>query len=468
MKKIFTIFIVVVVVVILAAAALPYWFGMQAEDAHNAMLQKISEGGELTITNSSFQRGWFESTADATFAITDLPGASLSVLHRVSHGPLPLDEDFQPMPLLARLKSQISISLPGGVVKLPPMNGKTTVYLAGNSVTRLEMEPYKKAAPKAGETEPFELEWKGLNGEFALSADYKNIKGDMNAPLLQFAFKNGSFSMNKLQLSIDTQESASGLDTGSMAFGVDKFSMDDKTKGEQINIEGLRLSTSTQEAAGNVNSTLTFQFRGLEAGGSRQGAGQIGMQLRKLDVATLVKFQKEVRELRKQKLPPEQVNMMVMGKTMELLGQLAKKSPELEITRLSFKAEDGEVTGRAKFVLDGSQLDVSGNPMLMLKALSGEGEINLPDSIVRLLAEPDVRRDIEALKSSGKLSEKEIAKLTPKRLAAITTQALRDLPQYKDNVITRLRLVKDGPNYRIVAALKDGQLRVNNEPLQLP
>lgn len=468
MKKIFTFFIVVVVVVILAAAALPYWFGMQAEDAHNAMLQKITEGGELTITNSSFQRGWFESTADATFAITDLPGASLSVLHRVSHGPLPLDEDFQPMPLLARLKSQISISLPGGVVKLPPMNGKTTVYLAGNSVTRLEMEPYKKPAPKAGEAEPFELEWKGLSGEFALSADYKNLKGEMNAPALQFAFKNGSFSMNKLQLSMDTQESASGLDTGSMTFGVDKLSMDDKTKAEKISIDGLRLSTSTQEAAGNVNSTLTFQFRGLEAGGSKQGAGQIGMQLRKLDVATLVKFQKEVRELRKQKLPPEQVNMMVLGKTMELLGQLAKKSPELEITKLSFKAEDGEVTGRAKFVLDGSQLDVSGNPMLMLKALSGEGEINLPDSIVRLLAEPDVRRDIEALKSSGKLSEKEVAKLTPKRLAAITTEALRDLPQYKDNVITRLRLVKDGPNYRIVAALKDGQLRVNNEPLQLP
>lgn len=468
MKKIFTFFIVVVVVVILAAAALPYWFGMQAEEAHNAMLQKISEGGELTITNSSFQRGWFESTADATFAITDLPGASLSVLHRISHGPLPLDDDFQLMPLLARLKSQISISLPGGVVKLPPMNGKATVYLAGNSVTRLEMEPYKKAAPKAGEAEPFELEWKGLSGEFALSADYKNLKGEMNAPLLQFAFKNGSFSMNKLHLSMDTQESPSGLDTGSMTFGVDKFSMDDKTKGEQISIDGLRLSTSTQEAAGNVNSTLTFQFRGLEAGGTKQGAGQIGMQLRKLDVATLVKFQKEVRDLRKQKLPPEQVNMMVLGKTMELLGQLAKKSPELEITKLSFKAEDGEVTGRAKFVLDGSQLDVSGNPMLMLKALSGEGEISLPDSIVRLLAEPEVRRDIEALKSSGKLSEKEIAKLTPKRLAAITTQALRDLPQYKDNVITRLRLVKDGPNYRIVAALKDGQLRVNNEPLQLP
>ncbi|MBS1236490.1 MAG: hypothetical protein H6R46_1285, partial [Proteobacteria bacterium] len=96
------------------------------------------------------------------------------------------------------------------------------------------------------------------------------------------------------------------------------------------------------------------------------------------------------------------------------------------------------------------------------------GEISLPDSIVRLLAEPDVKRDVEALRASGKLSEAEIAKLTPKRMAAITAQAIKELPQYKDNVVSRLRLVADGPNYKIVAALKDGQLRVNNEPLQLP
>jgi hypothetical protein len=53
-------------------------------------------------------------------------------------------------------------------------------------------------------------------------------------------------------------------------------------------------------------------------------------------------------------------------------------------------------------------------------------------------------------------------------MAAITAQAIKELPQYKDNVVSRLRLVADGPNYKIVAALKDGQLRVNNEPLQLP
>jgi uncharacterized protein YdgA (DUF945 family) len=467
-NKIVTIVVVVVAVLIAAVAGLPYWFGMQAKDAYDAMLQKMTTDGEITVGSNNFQRGWFESTADTTFTLTNLPTVSVTMLHRISHGPLPLDDDFQLQPLLARVKSQISIGLPGGVIKLPPMSGKTSVYLAGNSSTRLDMEPYKKAAPKAGEAEAFDLEWKGMSGEFTMSADYKSLKGEMNAPVLQFSFKDGSFALNKLNLTLDTQDSASGLDTGSVALGADKLTMVDRTKSETIVLDGLRLSTNTQEAGGNLNSTLTFQFRGIESGSGKQGAGQINLQLRKLDVATLVKFQKEIRELRKQKAPPEQTNMMVLGKTMEMLGQLAKKSPEIEITKLSFKATDGEVTGRAKFVLDGSQLDVSGNPMLMLKALSGEGEISLPASIVRLLAEPDVKRDIEALKASGKLSEKEIAKLTPKRIAAITAQAIKELPQYQDNVVSRLRLVADGPNYKIVAALKDGQLRVNNEPLQLP
>ncbi|HJX19008.1 MAG TPA: YdgA family protein [Acidiferrobacterales bacterium] len=468
MNKLVTIVVVVVAVLIAAVAGLPYWFGLQAESAYQAMLQKLNDGGELIVNNSSFQRGWFESTADTSFTLTNLPTVSVSMLHRISHGPLPLDDEFQLQPLLARVKSQISIGLPGGAIKPPPMTGKTSVYLAGNSSTRIDMEPYNKPAPKAGETDVFDLEWKGLSGNYTLSADYKNLKGEFNAPVLRFSFKDGGFVLNKLSLSVDTQESASGLNTGNVALGVDKLMMDDRKKGESISLDGLRLGSDTQEAGGNLNSTLTFQFRAMESGDSKQGAAQINLQLRKLDVASLVKFQNEVRALRKQKMPPEQVNMMVLGKTMELLGQLAKKSPELEVTKLSFKAEDGEVTGKAKFVLDGSQLDVGGNPMLMLKALSGEGEISLPDSIVRLLAEPDVKRDLEVLKTSGKLSENEIAKLTPKRIAAITTQAIKELPQYRENVVSRLKLVADGPNYKIVAALKDGQLRVNNEPLQLP
>jgi uncharacterized protein YdgA (DUF945 family) len=455
--------VVVAVVALLAAAfaALPYWFGTQAESAYSTMIAEMTRGGDLSVTSNNFQRGWLDSTADTTFTVNGTP-VTISALHRIHHGPLPLDGDFQFQPVLARVTSQVSVGLPAGIAKLPPLTAKTTVYLAGNSHTHLDM-----AAAKTAGADGAGLEWQGLSGDFDTSADFKETKGEVNAPALTLAGKDGGqLSLNRLKVSLDQKKSPSGFDTGTVGLAVDKLSVDGA--GGKTVIDGLNVVSTTQEAAGQVGFGLTFQFREAQAAGSKQGPGQIGIQVRKLDAATLTKFRTEVRELRKQKIPPEQANMMVLGKTLDLLGQLAKKSPELEITKLSFKTADGEVTGRAKFVLDGSQLDVSGNPMLMLKALSGEGEITLPDSIVRLLAAPDVKRDIEALKASGKLTQAEVAKLTPTRIASITQQALQELPQYKDSVVTRLKLVPDGANFKIVGVLKNGQLMVNNEPLQLP
>jgi len=452
--------IIVVVVLLTAVAALPYWFGMQAESAYEALVKEMTENGDLTVTNNNFQRGWLDSTADTTFTVTGTP-VTITVLHRIGHGPLPLGDDFQIQPVLARIKSDMSVNLPGGLVKLPPITAMTDVYLAGNSQSKLSMAPVKQSKPDGSS-----FEWKGLSGTIETSADYKTSKGEITAPLLQFSGASGSMAINRAKITLDQQKSASGFATGAIGLVIDKLSMDGI--GGKNSIDGLNLTSNTQETGGNLNSNFTLQFREASTGDSRQGPGQINIQIRKLDVATLVKFRKDMRELRKQKIPAEQMNMTALGKTLDLLGQLAKKSPELEITKLTFKTTDGEVSGKAKFVLDGSQLDVSGNPMLMLRALSGEGELSLPDSLVRMLASSDVKRDIEALKASGKLKKDEIAKLSPKRIEMITQQALRELPQYRDSVVTRLKLVPDGPNYKIVGVLKNGQVMVNNEPIQLP
>lgn len=461
MKKPIVLVVAVVLVLVAAVAGLPFWFGMQAQSAYDAMIANATQGGDLTVTQNKFDRGWLESTADTTFTVAGTP-VTVSALHRISHGPLPLDDDFQFQPVLARVKSQVSIGLPAGTVKLPALTGKTTVYLAGNSQTTLDMPAAKSGTPGGAS-----FEWKGLTGSVETSADFKSSKGNLSSPLFRFSGADGSaMSLQQLRVNFDQQKGASGFDIGTTGLNIEKFSMDGPAG--QTLISGLTVSSDTKETGGNLDTGLSFQFREALSGDSKQGAGQINIQIRKLDIATLKKFRTEVQALRKEKKPQEQVNMLMLGKTLELLGQLAKKSPELEITKLAFKTADGEVSGKAKFVLEGSQLDVSGNPMLMLRALSGEGELSLPDSLVRLLATPDVKRDIETLKASGKLKKQEIAKLTPKRIEMITQQALRELPQYKDSVITRLKLIPDGPNYKIVGVLKNGQILVNNEPIQLP
>lgn len=444
-----------------AAAGLPFWFGMQAEEAYKAMLDEMTKSGDIAVTNNNFQRGWLDSTIDTTFTVSGTP-VTISALHRVSHGPLPIDDNFEFQPLLAKVKSDISIGLPAGTAKLPPLTAQTVVYLAGNSHSKLGMTP---SASKAGETPGYD--WKGLSGSIDTSADFKTSKGEVIAPLLKLAGKDGgNMEMSKFKLNWDQQKGTSGFDLGTVTATIDKIAADSPTGKTDIN--GLSLTAKTDETGGSLNSSLSIQFRDIEAAGSKQGAGQVNLQVRKLDIPTLVKYRGEIQALRKQKIPQEQLGMMTLGKTLELLGALAKKSPELEITKLSFKSSEGEISGKARFVLDGSQLDVSGNPMLMLRALSGEGEVSLPESLVRLLARDDVKRDIEALKKSGKLKKKEIEKLTPKRVDFITQEALKELPQYRDSVVTRLKLIPDGPNYKIVGLLKNGQVLVNNEPIQLP
>ena len=453
--------IILIVLLLLAAAAggLPYWFGMQAESAYEAMIAEMTASGDITVTNKNFARGWLDSTADTTFTVAGTP-ITVTSLDRIHHGPLPIDDDFEPTPVLARVKSQISIGLAGGALKLPPISGKTTVYLAGNSQSRIEM-----AGTRTTTADGAGVDWKGMSGTIDTSADFKSSKGDLTAPALTITAKDGLTRLDKITVSFDQQKSPSGFDVGAAGFAVEKLTID--TPQVSTGIDGLRVASTTQEAGGNINSTLNINFREVRAGSDKQGPGQMTIQVRKLDVATLVKFRKSMRDLKKQNIPPEQANMMMLGKTLELLGELAKKAPELEITKMSFKTADGEVTGKAKFVLDGSQLDVAGNPMLMLKALSGEGEVVLPDSLIAMLAGSDVKRDLENLKTSGKLTQAEVAKLTPKRVAMITRQAIQELPQYKDSVVSRLKLVPDGRNYKIVATLKSGQLMVNDQPLQM-
>jgi len=453
--------VVVVVLLAAAAAALPFWFGMQTESAYQAMIANTTQSGDLTVTQNKFERGWLESTADTTFAVAGTP-ITIGVLHRISHGPIPFGDEIELQPVLARIKSQVTVALPAGLPKLPAISGKTTVYLAGNSQTTLDM-PAAKSAGQDGTA----IEWKGFNGSFETSADFKNTKGNLSAPQLKVKTGAGTgIDLNKIRITIDQQKGASGFDVGTAGIAMDKLAVDGA--GGPAIIDGLNVTTTTREAGSNLESGISFQFRTVSTSESQQGPGQINIQIRKLDIPTLTKFRSEFQALRKQKMPPEQANMMMLGKTLELLGNLAKKSPELEITKLNLKTADGEVTGKAKFVLDGSQLDVSGNPMLMLRALSGEGELSLPDGVVRLLARDDVKRDIEALKKSGKLKKKEIEKLTPKRIEMITQEALKELPVYRDSVVSRLQLVQDGQNYKIVGVLKNGQIMVNNEPIQLP
>ena len=163
----------------------------------------------------------------------------------------------------------------------------------------------------------------------------------------------------------------------------------------------------------------------------------------------------------RQGLPEEQASLMLMGKMLGLVGELSKKVPELEVTKLSVKTAMGEITGKAKIVLDGSKADIGENPMLVLTAVSGDMELIMPAGVLKPILAPLIMQDIQAYRQGGRLTAEEIGRLDPETLARVVDQAL---PLYLSRHDLTKYLIHDNGQYRIVATLRQGQILVNNQP----
>ncbi len=433
---------------------LPFWFGMQAETAYSEVMQRITKAkdGEVTVSQSEYVRGWFSSSADMTLASTSFP-VSITISSKIHHGPFPRIEEFvfEFEPMMALVKSQIAVSL---MKDLPPINAQTAIALDGASRTQLTLAAHK--------TPWGDLQWKAISGEIALSADRKQSKTDLQVPEISVSSPlGGKQVLSNLSIGVNEQEHASGTNLIDASLSVDKIG----ALGEKPLLEGLRTTIKNDVGSGGLLTIhLTTDLRTVNDGDANHGPGQLALQLRKLDLAALSAYQSQMRDLRKQK-NPEQMAMASMGKFMELIANLSKKAPELELTKFSFKTGGGEIVGKAKFVLDGSNLNLSENPMLFVAALQGDAEFKVPAGAVKLRAEKTIRTRLEMYKQTGMLKPDEAAKLTSERIGAIVEQAL---PAETKKAAESMRLVPDGENYTFTLALKQGQLTINDKPVETP
>jgi uncharacterized protein YdgA (DUF945 family) len=463
-KKILVIALALGLLAVLGVA--PYWFGREAERTFAARLEQATQRSGVSLTGKNFERGWLSSRAETVIRYPGLP-VEFTAVHRISHGPLTLDRwlegEIDLTPVQARIRSQISVTAkpatPDDPAKflsqLPPLKTDTAVGLDGDGKMHLELPAFKKAA--AGDI----FEWRGMSGEIHFDADFKKFRSELRTPGLSFTrdpakSPGGSVTLDNLTVHSDLAQGAGGHFLGESSAHVEKLGV-----GPLASLRDLRVTTAARAEADNIHLSLTYQVQGVHLANQTFGPGHLAIEIRKLDAATLQKYETEIAAIQRKTLPEEQAALMILGKTMELLGHLSKKAPEVEITRLSFKAGADEVRGKAKFVLDGSRSNIAENPLLLLTALAGEAELSLPPAMLRPLLAPLVQRDLENYRRRGLITDEQMRQLTPEKLARVVDQAL---PLYlARHEITR-HFVPDAGRYRLTAAVRQGQLLVNNEP----
>lgn len=451
---------------VLALGAAPFWFGFEAEKTHARWALALAEEHGLRLSEMAYERGWLASTASYTLALPNLP-LQMNVRHTIQHGPVVLERLLADpatllQPVRAAVRSEMTLGVAGVAAKdnplarLPPLTADTVIGIQGDGVSTLAMMPMKNTLADGAS-----VEFKGFEGRIEFDTQWTAVRTELAVPALLLKDAKKTVSFGRMTANADLRAGTSGYFLGTMS-----LSMDQAAAPEQgILFAGLRLSSTTREAGKLINASVQYQLRELKLHEETYGPASATLELRKLDAATLMKLQKTMNAAQKPGAPPQQTALMAMGNLLNLVGALAKTAPELEITKLSVRTPAGEITGRAKFVLDGSKIDVAANPMLLVNAFGGEAELTVPAGVMETLARKQAHLELEQLKASGRLNAGEMAGLTPQKVSAILDQAL---PARTRALAARMQLVRQGTDYQIKAGVRRGQLLVNGQPTQTP
>lgn len=470
MKKLTVIFGVAIALLIAAALALPFWFGMKTERGYERLVQEFGQRAGAQLQNTKYERGWVRSTAETVVRYPGLP-LQIKLAHEIHHGPFEIDRlldgQFDSALVQARIKTRVQLVLrreagqteAPSTLKFPPMTADTVIALNGDGDFRAEL-PAKK---QTGEEQPA-IEWSAVSATMRFDREWKKFQINVQAPRIAMAGTGGAtprpVTLSGIAFRSDLHEGVAGYFFGNSSLAIKQVKID-----PVMVADGMRFVAVARPAGDNVNLKFTYGIKQVGVADRRFGPGQLTVEARRLDAAMLKKFENELNTIYTKDLPEEQATLLILGRLLELVSGLAKKAPELEITRLSVKIDGHEISGKGKLVLDGSKADLSENPMLLLTALRGEAELTVPAATLKSMLAPLIQRDIMESAQRGELNPEELAQLNPEAMSRIVDQAL---PLYlARNDFGRL-LVPVSDQYKVTAVFKRGQLLVNDEPWRGP
>jgi uncharacterized protein YdgA (DUF945 family) len=456
MKKPLIAVIGVAGVLIGALLLAPYWLGMKGEQVFAERLQALADQGGMQVARNDYERGWFSSHAQTLLRVPGLP-VEISARHAIHHGPFTVgrwfEGEFDAAPKQAHIDTHGELTLSAAdaaAASALPFTVNTVIDLDGTAHAHLSSPALSHATP-AGK-----LEWRGLEGDIHFDATARWVRSEVRAPGLTLA----AVEVNRIAFRSDLREGVAGHYLGKTTLDVSDIAVAPLFRAQRLKVAG---DSSAQGET--LNLRIAYEAPDVQIAGQQHGPTRLVVEARKLDAAVLARFQDELRALQGGDRPAEQLGLMQMGKLLQLVGELSKKAPEIEITDLGFRVGGEEVRGKAKLVLDGSKSNIAENPLLMLTALAGDVDVSLPVALVKPMLLPLLQADLEDYRRRGLLKKTEAEQLTPQHLSAILDRAY---PMYlARNEFTR-RFDVDGNRLRLGATLRRGQITVNGEPFSLP
>jgi uncharacterized protein YdgA (DUF945 family) len=462
--------LILVALIVLVAVGTTYWFGVEAEKTYKNIQEELSKSGNVDIIKRKYNRGWLNSTAETELGI-QVGARKLAnlVLHEsINHGPIPIKEllsgNFRLKPVQAIINSTIKI-IPGTgneitdfFAELPPAQIKTTVEFKGNGESLISMKPFAHQSEEGKNS----VNWAGIHGTAAFSPNFKEIITDIKSPGLELTDDEFELSIKKIEFDSNLHRHVPGLYTpaGNMNLNIGLVNVENKKLQDRYSIRQLKLYGGTELMEDSLVTTNTLAFENFNAGFANYGPGYYELVIRNIDPSAWGKLQKALKEAEGIDTTNEAQRDILFRKIADILPDLIKNSPEVELAKINIKTDKGEAFGRAKVTIDGSNPEIAKIPFLLLMSIKAEAGFSIPEalakSILQNLARKNLLEKIEHV-DDGVLEDEEINELSK----SAASEQVKKLLEQKI-------LILEGDNLKLDASYERGVFKLNGQPIETP
>lgn len=447
-----------------------YWFGIKAEEYFEKVFQNASHLQGIKLVSASYHRGFTRSEAVTVLEVQEPStilaknkSISFTLTHEIIHGPFSIGElpdgTWQLKPLLAAiqtsptLKSEIRHSFAELFDQIPEMastRNYTVIHFDGSAESHLRIPAFRHSFDA---TDKILVDWKGLDFEVKFNSELTWFNGSLSVPGFAIVDENQDARLDGMKSGFDFRENEEGLLLGEASFDMDRAEFYDKKdhKSQRLVMEGFRLHTASESAESAIHSFLSINIALLRSKDLECGPAVFRMAVRNLDAPSLVRLQEILGHSSSDK-----DTTRIFSTLKEVLPNLLRRSPEIEVSQLEIKTFDGNLTARIKIGFDGKLTPPVPNLLMLANALEANLDLKVDEKLLHrgasFLSEADTP-----------LPEKKTGKVKPgeNRDAASAAEVERQLSE----LLARRFIVKENGTYRTTASYKAGQLVLNGQVL---
>jgi uncharacterized protein YdgA (DUF945 family) len=443
--------------------ALPGVVGSVTEASVRARVAKIDESESVAAELTSYDRGWFRSTAhielkaenvDLAPVGTDLGGLfrSLPIMVEFAHGPIAVldgvylgwstmvarpDTD---VPSVAQLTQTLNVPY------LFRFRGRTP-YVGGLAFDA-------DAPPFSLPLEDAALEFSG--GTLAGNLAGRKVKADAQIGSMEFASQSGTFAVQGAAASVDSELRSEYVMPGEVSFAIANISIAaPQSTMPMFATSNLRIRSDVDLDAASelLEMRINYDVDSVRVENNEMTGGSIAVLVRNLDAAAVEAYGALAADAAAAGADAD----TIAAELVPHLERALRAGPSVTLDPIRFRYDDEPFEGRVEITTNPARLPAAGtlsldNPLLLASLVNAKAALNMSKTLAGQLATLAAR--LQIAQTDPTIPPDQLDYMAEGQSGLILTM-----------LVGQGVLLEEGDNYRASFEFKDGSMTLNGNPL---